>query len=100
MSRNRAALAAVCAALVATVVAACGDGRPGGGAGDGLEVVGGFYPLAEGARRVGGEAVDVDDLTPAGAEPHDIELSPDQVDRLEDADLVLYLGGGFQPAVE
>jgi zinc transport system substrate-binding protein len=49
---------------------------------------------------VGGEAVEVTDLTPAGAEPHDVELAPDQVDDLLDADLAVVLGGGFQPAVE
>jgi zinc transport system substrate-binding protein len=44
--------------------------------------------------------VEVTNLTPAGVEPHDIELNSRQLDRVADADLVLYLGGGFQPAVE
>ena len=84
---------------MALVVGACASG--GGDAGDGrVRVVASFYPLAEIATRVGGEAVDVQNLTRAGVEPHDVELSPDQVDDLEDADLVLYLGAGFQPAVE
>ena len=39
-------------------------------------------------------------LTPAGAEPHDLELTPREVEGILDADLVLYLGDGFQPAVE
>jgi zinc transport system substrate-binding protein len=39
-------------------------------------------------------------LTPPGAEPHDLELSPSDVEDVHDADLVLYLGRGFQPAVE
>lgn len=79
--------------------AACGD--DGSNADDGtLRVVASFYPLAEAAERVGGERITVTNLTPAGTEPHDIELSPDQVDLLEDADLVVYLGEGFQPAVE
>jgi zinc transport system substrate-binding protein len=80
------------------VLAACGRGA---GAGDGrLTVVAGFYPPAEAAQRVGGDLIDVVNLTPAGSEPHDLELSADQFDRIEDADLVVYLGGGFQPAVE
>src|SRR5581483_4121795 len=37
---------------------------------------------------------------PPGAEPHDVELTPKQVGRLEQADVVLYLSHGFQPAVE
>ena len=65
-----------------------------------MEVVAAFYPLAEAARRVGGSGVEVHDLTPAGVEPHDLELRPSDVGRIRSADLVLYLGGGFQPAVE
>jgi zinc transport system substrate-binding protein len=67
---------------------------------EGVTVVAAFYPLFDAAQRVGGERAHVANVTPPGAEPHDIELSPDQVDQLLDADVVLYLGGGFQPAVE
>jgi zinc transport system substrate-binding protein len=94
-----AAVAAV--AVVAALLAGCGDDTDSAGAsGDGLVVAASFYPLAEAASRVGGDLVEVVNLTPAGTEPHDVELSPDQVDTLEDADLVVYLGDGFQPAVE
>ena len=65
-----------------------------------LSVVASFYPLAEAARRVGGDLVTVTNLTPPGVEPHDLELSPDQVEAITTADLVMYLGGGFQPALE
>jgi zinc transport system substrate-binding protein len=64
------------------------------------QVVASFYPLAYAAQRVGGNRVDVANLTPAGAEPHDLELTPKQIDQLLDADLVLDLGRNFQPAVE
>ena len=59
-----------------------------------------FYPLAWTARQVGGESVKVTDLTPSGAEPHDLELTPDDRAVIEDADVVIVLGGGFQPAIE
>ncbi len=65
-----------------------------------VDVVAAFYPLAEAARQVGGPDVHVQDLTPAGAEPHDLEVTTRQVDALEDADLVVAMGHGFQPAVE
>jgi zinc transport system substrate-binding protein len=65
-----------------------------------VKVVAGFYPVAEAVRRVGGDRVAVQDLTPAGAEPHDLELTPDQVDAIQDAALVVTMGDGFQPAVE
>lgn len=82
--------------------AACGGDSEGGNeprASATVEVVASFYPLAEAAARLGGDRVEVRNLTPAGTEPHDLELTPDQVDDLEDADLILYLGQGFQPAV-
>jgi zinc transport system substrate-binding protein len=44
--------------------------------------------------------VRVTNLTPAAAEPHDLELSPAQMDALLDAALVVEMGHGFQPAVE
>lgn len=65
-----------------------------------LQVVAGFYPLAELATAIGGESVEVVNLTPAGAEAHDLELKPSQVDAVLDADVVLLVGGGFQPALE
>ncbi len=59
-----------------------------------------FYPLAYAAEQSGGPAVSVYNLTPAGAEPHDLELAPDDVRRIQEADVVLLLGHGFQPQVE
>ncbi|MDQ1404183.1 MAG: zinc transport system substrate-binding protein, partial [Actinomycetota bacterium] len=73
----------------------------GGGAGDGRpQVVAAFYPLFEAAQRVGGDLVQVRNLTPAGSEPHDLELNSRQVDQIEDAAVVVFLGRGFQPALE
>jgi zinc transport system substrate-binding protein len=67
--------------------------------GSGADVVAGFYPLAWAARQIGGPELRVDDLTPAGAEPHDLEPSARDVQRIRDARLVLYIRG-FQPALE
>ena len=49
---------------------------------------------------MGGDLVDVTNLTPPGVEPHDLELAPDDVEAIATADVVLYLGEGFQPAVQ
>jgi zinc transport system substrate-binding protein len=86
------------AALAALVASACA--APGAGAGPGFEVVAAVAPIAEAARRIGGDAVRVHDLTPPGVEPHDLELRPGDVARMRSAGLVLYLSGGFQPAIE
>jgi len=59
-----------------------------------------FYPIAEAAQRVGGEAVDVTNLTPPGSGPHDLELTGAQAAELEKTNVVFYLSKGFQPAVE
>ena len=66
---------------------------------DRLSVVASFYPLQFAAERVGGEHVQVENLTKPGAEPHDLELAPADVGRLAEADLVVFLHG-FQPAVD
>jgi zinc transport system substrate-binding protein len=96
-SSRFAALAALFLALSLLVgalrdVAAASDGKVG--------VAAAFYPVAFAAQQVGGKRVDVTNLTPAGAEPHDLELTSDQVDDLLDAKVAFVLGGGFQPAVE
>ncbi|HET6714948.1 MAG TPA: metal ABC transporter substrate-binding protein [Actinomycetota bacterium] len=65
-----------------------------------MEVVASFYPLAFAAERAGGEGVSVRNLTPPGVEPHDLELTPDDLEAIAEADVVVYLGGGFQSVVE
>jgi zinc transport system substrate-binding protein len=91
--------AVLAGALIGPLVTACGasssadeDGR--------VSVVASFYPLAEAASRVGGDLVSVENLTPPGVEPHDLELAPDDIEMIATADVIVYLGGGFQPAVE
>jgi zinc transport system substrate-binding protein len=65
-----------------------------------VPVVAAFYPVAYAAQRVGGDHVAVTNLTPAGAEPHDLELTPAQMDKLLDAKVAIVMGHRFQPAVE
>ncbi len=86
------------AALSVASLAACSsDGAPDA---DGrLRVITAFYPLQYAAERVSGGHADITSLTQPGAEPHDVELRPKDVARLNDADLVVYLRG-FQPALD
>ena len=78
-------------------LAGCGGSAASGGKDT---VVAAFYPLAFAAEQVAAPGTDVVDLTRAGEEPHDLELSPRDVAHLHDARLVVYAGHGFQPAVE
>lgn len=85
----------MCVLLVTLATVGCGgdeDTEP--------EIVAAFYPLAYAASQVAPEGMAVADLTPAGAEPHDLELTPGHVARLRDATHVVYAGGGFQPGLE
>jgi len=95
------------ARVVVVVVLALGAVSAwGGGAvadaseGPNVDVVAAFYPVAYAAQRVGGDRASVVNLTPAGAEPHDLELTPKQIDTVLDADIAFVMGRGFQPAVE
>jgi zinc transport system substrate-binding protein len=96
-SRTTAAVAVAVGALLG--LAGCADDGPTAADGQ-LSVVTAFYPIQEAATRIGGNEVVVTDLTPPGAEPHDLELTADDLEAIATADLVLYFGGGFQPAVE
>jgi zinc transport system substrate-binding protein len=89
----------VLTAVAVAALSGCGGGAEKAGPRR-INVVASFYPLYEAAQRVGGAGVKVTNLTPAGSEPHDVELNTRQVDRIEDADLVVFLGRGFQPALE
>lgn len=72
---------------------------PEGAQGETLDIQTSLYPITFLVERIGAEHVAVTSLAPAGAEPHDLELSPAQVSDLTDADLLIYLSG-FQPAVD
>lgn len=97
LSRARRRASVTAGALLALGLAsacsapAADDGR--------LQVLASFYPLQYVVEQVGGDLVDVTSLTPAGAEPHDLELSPAHTRTVGTADLVVYLSG-FQPAVD
>jgi zinc transport system substrate-binding protein len=89
--------------LIFAILVLCAEGCGGGGsAGSPAKetVVASFYPLAYAAEEIGDGRVDVSNLTPAGAEPHDLEVSPQDVAAIREADLVLLLGRDFQPQLE
>ena len=96
--RTSAAAVVVGASVLLSACTSPSTEEPGPSSG-GLTVLASFYALQYVAEQVGGDQVRVTPLTPPGAEPHDVELSPRQVREVGDADVVLYLGG-FQPAVD
>lgn len=100
MNRSSWALPALTAACL--LLTACTAGADTASSADGtdrVEVLASFYPLQYVTEQVGGDLVTVSSLTPPGAEPHDVELSPRQVRSVSETDLVVYLSG-FQSAVD
>ncbi|HWU11729.1 MAG TPA: metal ABC transporter substrate-binding protein [Streptomyces sp.] len=98
--------AAVSGAVVLglTALSACSssdaaEGGSGSGSGGKVDVVASFYPMQFLAEEIGGSHVSVTSLTKPGVEPHDLELSPQQIGELGEADYLLYLKG-IQPAVD
>ncbi|MFF2955464.1 metal ABC transporter substrate-binding protein [Kitasatospora sp. NPDC057965] len=98
--RARSAIALGVTALAAALtLTACGDGGGARSADGKLNVVASFYPMEFLASTIGGEHVKVTGLTPAGVEPHDLELTAKQVGRVQKADAIVYLKG-LQPTVD
>ena len=84
-------------AALALSVTACSGGSEAGSA-EGA-VVTSFYPIQFVTQQITGSALPVTALTKPGAEPHDLELAPQDVAGLTKARLVIY-ADGFQPAVD
>lgn len=102
MTPRRALVPAV--AAIALGLSGCGaltsdDSSGASGSAGSSTVVTGLYPLQYVAQRVAGDAFEVENLTQPGGEPHDLELTPQQVGALSGTDLVVY-SAGFQPAVD
>jgi zinc transport system substrate-binding protein len=72
----------------------------GGAAQPKLKVVASFYIPYEFTKNIGGERVEVKNLVPAGAEPHDFEPSPADIRAIEEARVFVYSGAGMESWVE
>lgn len=59
-----------------------------------------FYPLAEFAKRVGGDRLDVVNITPAGIEAHDYEPTPRDIATVRVSKVFIYQGAEFDPWAE
>jgi zinc transport system substrate-binding protein len=92
--------AAAALALI-LLLAACGASTTAPAPGSPLlHVVTGLYPLAQAAKAIGQDRVDVVDVVPAGADPMTYRLTGPQIEQVREAGLVLDAGRGFQPSFE
>ncbi len=97
--RTRTGLFGISVALAFLTPSLAGCSALASSSDKGINVVAAFYPYAYVASRVAGDHAAVSNLTPPGVEPHDLELAPQQVAELSDADLVIY-EAGFQPSID
>ena len=104
MPRTRLPAAALLCSS-ALVLGACGDaerddaGDAGSDGDGGITVVASFYPLEYAVERVASDHVETVTLTDPGVDPHDLEMSPQDVATVQGADVVLY-SSGLQAAVD
>jgi zinc transport system substrate-binding protein len=85
--------------LMIPTLAACGN-TSSTSSNDVLVVSAALYPIAEIVQRVGGDSVEVVNLTPPGTDAHDVELTAKQVQKLEESDAVFFFGDNFQPGTQ
>ena len=96
MGRRRIALLAAGLTALALAAAGCsGSDGPAGG-GDRLWVVASTTQVADFARNVGGDRVQVTSLLKPGVDAHDYEPSPADLDAIARADLVIENGVGLE----
>jgi zinc transport system substrate-binding protein len=65
-----------------------------------LQAISSFYPLHEFSQNVGQDKVDATLLVPIGVEPHDWEPTIKDVQRMQQSDLIIINGIGFENWVE
>lgn len=65
-----------------------------------IQVAASFYPLYEFAKQVGGDKVDVTNITPPNEEPHDYDPSPTELVTAQNARLFIYDGATIEPWVD
>jgi zinc transport system substrate-binding protein len=61
-----------------------------------LRVIASFFPLYDFARNIGGDRAEVSVMVPAGIEPHDWEPTPRDIADVQNADMIVYNGVGFE----
>jgi zinc transport system substrate-binding protein len=63
---------------------------------DKINVAASFYPIYFLASEVGGDLVNINNLTPAGTEPHDYELTAQDIVQIKRSELLFLNGGGLE----
>ncbi len=67
---------------------------------DKLNITASFYPLAYIAQNIGGNLINVTNITPPGMEPHDFEPSPTTIAKIYNSKLFIFNGGSIDAWAE
>ncbi len=62
-----------------------------------LDVVASFYPLYFFAAEIGGNQAEVTNITPPGGEPHDYDLTAQDIAKITKSDILVLNGGMLEP---
>ena len=65
-----------------------------------LQIYTSIYPIYDFTKKIGGEKITVYNMTKAGAEPHDFEITSKDMANLSKADFFIYNGGGMEHWVD
>jgi ABC-type Zn uptake system ZnuABC Zn-binding protein ZnuA len=79
---------------IALLLGACTAGQPA--ANNGLRVVATTSFLADIAQHVAGDRLTVESLLPAGVDPHEYQLSPRDMTKVEDSQVLIVNGLGYE----
>lgn len=86
--------------IIAFGLSACAPLKPAAPVKEGnpikISVAASFYPLYFLAAEIGGDRAEVFSVTPAGTEPHDYELTPNEMMKIENSRLLVINGSGFE----
>jgi zinc transport system substrate-binding protein len=61
-----------------------------------ISVVASYYPLYDFAKNIGGDKIEVINITPNGSEPHDYEPTPQQLVDIQKSKVFIYNGATFE----
>lgn len=78
--------------LLASALAGCGQSEPVA-SGDKISVVATIFPQYDFVREVAGDHVDLTMLLPPGAESHSFEPTPQDITKIQNCDVFIYVGG-------
>lgn len=83
-------------AVVSMVLIKMNSSKPSTTTNNKLQVVASFYPMYFFSKEIGGDKVDVFNITPASAEPHDYEPTTQDVARINNTNMLVLNGGKLE----